>query len=91
MAPTWLPWSRGATVHANDWRKIPITLIKRANRVKRLTFIAEPRDCFNPKGEWVVMAHNLDDTGDVEQVGSPFHSRTEAEAEVARLEGSTQV
>ena len=40
--------------------------------MKRLCFVAEPRDCFNLKGDWVVMAHNLDDAGDVEQVSSPF-------------------
>jgi len=28
-----------------------------------------------------VVAHNLDDAGDVEQVGGPFATRTEAEAE----------
>jgi len=54
--------------------------------VKRLCFVVEPRDCLNPKGDWVVMAHNLDDAGDVEQVGGPFASRTEAEAEAQRLE-----
>ena len=50
--------------------------------------MAEPQDCFNLKGEWVVMAHNLDDAGDVEQVGGPFVSRAEAEAEAQRLERS---
>jgi DNA-directed RNA polymerase beta' subunit len=38
------------------------------------------------KGGWVVMAHNLDDAGDVEQVGGPFPTRTEAVAEAERLE-----
>ena len=56
--------------------------------MKRLCFVAEPRDCFNPKGDWVVMAHNLDDAGDVEQVGGPFPTETEAEAEAERLERS---
>jgi hypothetical protein len=60
----------------------------RGQQVKRLCFVAEPRDCFNLKGDWVVMAHNLDDAGDVEQVGGPFASRTEAEAEAQRLERS---
>ena len=50
--------------------------------------MAEPGDCFNLKGDWVVMAHNLDDAGDVEQVGGPFPTETEAEAEVERLERS---
>jgi hypothetical protein len=34
------------------------------------------------------MAHNLDDAGDVEQVGGPFSTKTEAEAEAERLGGS---
>jgi hypothetical protein len=50
--------------------------------------VAEPRDCFNLKGDWVVMAHNLDDAGDVEQVGGPFPTQTEAEAEAERFERS---
>ena len=50
--------------------------------MKRLTFVAEPIDCFKLKGDWVEMAHNLDDAGDVEQIAGPFASRTEAEAEV---------
>ena len=54
--------------------------------MKRLSFEAEPTDCFNLKGNWVVMAHNLDDAGDVEQIAGPFASRTDAEAEVRRLE-----
>lgn len=56
--------------------------------MKRLSFVAEPRDCFNLKGDWVVMAHNLDDAGDVEQVGGPFLTQTEAEAVAERLERS---
>jgi hypothetical protein len=28
VVPTWSPWLLGATVHANDWRKISITLTK---------------------------------------------------------------
>jgi hypothetical protein len=56
--------------------------------VKRLCFVAEPSDYFNLKGDWVVMGHNLDDAGDVEQVAGPFATRTEAEAEVERLERS---
>ena len=50
--------------------------------------MAEPRDCFNLKGDWAVMAHNLDDAGDVEQVGGPFPTQKEAEAEAGRLERS---
>jgi hypothetical protein len=53
--------------------------------VKRLCFEAEPNDCFDLKGDWVVMAHNLDDAGDVEQVAGPFATRTEAEIEARRL------
>ena len=53
--------------------------------MKRLVYVAEPRDCFNPRGEWVVLAFNLDDAGDVEQVGDPFATETEAEAEAQRL------
>lgn len=56
--------------------------------MKRLCYVAEPRDCFNLSGEWVVMAHNLDDARDVEQVGGPFATQTEAEAEAQRLESS---
>jgi hypothetical protein len=52
--------------------------------VKRLCFVAELGDCSNR----VVMAHNLDDAGDVEQVGGPFPTETEAEAEAERLERS---
>jgi hypothetical protein len=59
--------------------------------VKRLCFVAEPRDCLNLNGGWVVMAHNLDDAGDVKQVGGAFPSRTEAEAEAERLERSPQL
>jgi hypothetical protein len=36
--------------------------------VKRSTFVAEPTDCLNLRGDWVVMAHNPDDAGDVEQI-----------------------
>jgi hypothetical protein len=54
-------------------------------QVKRLCFVAEPRDFFNLKGEWVVMAHNLDDAADVEQVGGPFPTQMEAKAEAERL------
>lgn len=53
--------------------------------MKRLSFVAEPRDCFKLKGEWVVMAHNLDDAGDVEQIGGPFPTQAEAQAEAERL------
>jgi hypothetical protein len=56
--------------------------------VKSLCFVAEPRDCLNLRADWVVMAHNLDDAGDVEQVGGPFATQTEAEAEAKRLERS---
>jgi hypothetical protein len=55
-------------------------------KVKRLLFVAEPRDCCNLKGDWVVMAHNLADAGDVEQVGDPFPTQTQAEAEAERLD-----
>ena len=53
--------------------------------MKRLCFVAEPRDFFNLKGDWVVMAHNLDDAGDVEQVGAILPTKAEAEAEAERL------
>lgn len=56
--------------------------------MKRLCFVAEPTDCLNLKGDWIVMAHNLDDAGDVEQVGGPFPTQTEAEAEAERFERS---
>jgi hypothetical protein len=65
-----------------------VTLILWEQQVKRLYFVAEPRDCFNLKGDWVVMAHNLDDAGDVEQIGGRFPTQTEAEAEAERLERS---
>jgi hypothetical protein len=32
VVPTWWPWSLGATVHANDWRKIAISPITRRPR-----------------------------------------------------------
>lgn len=57
--------------------------------MKRLCFVADPSDYFNPKGDWVVMAHNLNDAGHVGQVAAPFATRTEAEAEMGRLERST--
>ena len=41
--------------------------------MKRLCFEAEPTDCFNLKGDWVIMTHNLDDAGDVEQVSGISH------------------
>ena len=53
--------------------------------MKRLVYVAEPSDCFKLRGEWVVMAHNLDDAGDVKQVGGTFATETEAEAEAQRL------
>lgn len=56
--------------------------------MKRLCFVAEPRDCFNLKGDWVVMAHNLDDAADVGQVGGPFPTQAETEAEAERLSRS---
>jgi hypothetical protein len=46
-----------------------------------LCSVAEPRDCFNLKGDWVVMALNLDDAGDVKQVGGAFPTRTQVDAE----------
>ena len=52
-------------------KKIAITLIIRGQQVKRLCYVAEPSDCFNLRGEWVVMAHNLDDAGDVDQLAAP--------------------
>ena len=55
----------------NDWYNIAVTLIGE-QQVKRLCFVAEPTDCFNLKGHWVVMAHNLDDAGDVERVWRPL-------------------
>jgi len=58
--------------------------------MKRLCYVAEPSDCLTLKGEWVVIAHNLDDAGDVKQVGGPFATRTEAEAEAQRLQRSPQ-
>ena len=54
--------------------------------MKRLCYVAEPSDCLTLRGEWVVMAHNLDDARDVEQDGGRFATRTEAEAEAQRLE-----
>jgi Bacterial self-protective colicin-like immunity len=58
--------------------------------MKRLIFVAEPNDCFKPQNEWVVMAHNLDDAGDVEQVAGPFNSRNDAEAAAQRLQDSSR-
>ena len=51
--------------------------------------MAEPIDYFTLRREWVVMAHNLDDAGDVEQVGGPFATQAEADAEAERLERSS--
>lgn len=41
-------------------------------------------------GEWVVLVYNLDDAGDVDQVGGPFATRSEAQAEAHRLERSPE-
>ena len=54
--------------------------------MKRLCFVAEPKVFFNLKGDWVVMAHNLDDAGDVEQIGGAFPTKAEAEVEAERLD-----
>lgn len=40
---------------------------------------------FNPKGEWIVVAHNLADPGDVEQIAGPYATKTQAEEEAERL------
>jgi len=56
--------------------------------MKSLIFAAEPTDCFKPTNQWVVLAHNLDDAGDVEQVAGPFSSRSDAEAAAQRLQES---
>lgn len=58
--------------------------------MKRLIFVAEPTDYFKPKNDWVVIAHNLDDAGDVQQVAGPFDSRTDAEAAAQRLQDSSR-
>ena len=55
--------------------------------MKRIIFEAEPSDYFS-QDQWFVMAHNLDDAGDVEQVAGPFTSRAEADAEARRLQSS---
>jgi hypothetical protein len=67
-----------------------VTFILWEQEVKRLCFVAEPKDCFNLKGDWVVMAHNLDDAGDVKQVGGAFPTRTQADAEAERFQRSPQ-
>jgi hypothetical protein len=56
--------------------------------LKRLIFVAEPTD-FNSQDQWFVMAHNLDNAGDVEQVSGPFATRALAEAEAQRLQASS--
>jgi hypothetical protein len=81
------PLALSTMKHKDNWRKWSITLILRGQQVKRLCFVADPTDCFNLKGDWVVMAHNLDDAGDVEQVGDPYPTQTEAEAEVRKRSG----
>ena len=57
--------------------------------MKRLIFVAEPSD-FKLQDQWFVMAHNLDNAGDVVRVAGPFSSRTEAEAEAQQLQHSDQ-
>jgi hypothetical protein len=71
-SPTAGPRTRGSVRRASGFVQIAVTLILWEQQVKRLYFVAEPRDCFNLKGDWVVMAHNLDDAGDVEQIGGRF-------------------
>ena len=55
---------------------------------EEIVFCGRTERLFQPERHWVVMAHNLDDAGDVEQVGGPFPTQTEAEAEAERLERS---
>lgn len=47
--------------------------------------MAEPSD-FNLQNQWFVMAHNLDDPGDVERMAGPFTDQAHAEAEAERLQ-----
>lgn len=51
--------------------------------------MAEPSD-FKLQDQWFVMAHNLDNAGDVVRVAGPFSSRNEAEAEAQQLQHSDQ-
>jgi hypothetical protein len=51
----------------------------------KILFVAEPSD-FDSQDRWFVMAHNLDDAGNVEQVAGPFANKAEAEAEAHRLQ-----
>jgi len=55
------------------------------NSMKKIIYMAEPSD-FNLQDQWFVMAHNLDDPGDVEQAAGPFADQADAEAEAARLQ-----
>lgn len=57
---------------------------------EEIVLCGRPRGCFNMKGDWVVMAHNLDDAGDVKQVGGAFPTRTQADAEAERFQRSPQ-
>jgi hypothetical protein len=54
--------------------------------MKRLVFLAEPLDPTQASWSWVVMAHNLDDAGDVEQVAGPFPNEAEANTEAERFQ-----
>ena len=52
--------------------------------MKRLIYIAEPKD--ETHCEWFVLAHNLDEAGDVEEVAGPFVTEAEANVEAQRLQ-----
>lgn len=56
--------------------------------MKRIIYVAEPSD-FDSQDQWFVMAHNLDDVPDVEQVAGPFTNEADANAEIRRLETSS--
>jgi hypothetical protein len=58
--------------------------------MKRIIFVAEPSS-FDLQDQWFVIAHNLDDAGDVEKVAGPFTNQADADAEARRLQNSGAV
>jgi hypothetical protein len=53
--------------------------------MKKIVYMVEPSD-FDVQDQWFVMAHDLEDSSDVEQVAGPFPNRAQAETEAQRLQ-----
>jgi hypothetical protein len=53
--------------------------------MKKIIYMAEPSN-FELQDQWFVMAHNLDDPADVEQIAGPFPNRAQADLVAQRLQ-----